>query len=348
MTNKFLLGVLVASTLGLAVARQPAAAATTITIAGYGELFGKMYDQAVIAPFLASHPDIKVEYYPSSSSAQILGTLRAQKTSPEVDVAIMDIGVAKAGTDEGLFDKVDETVSSHVAELYPQAKVPGVAGVGMTFDNLVLLYDTEKVKPAPTSWRALWAPDLTRKVSISAPPEILGLSLTVIVEKMNGGADFKASTSKAIADLAKLAPNVLTWDPKPDAYAPITSHQAVLGVGWNARSQYYSSQPGTNLGAVLPQEGSVFQINAINLVKGGQHQPAAKAFIDYALSPEAQAAFSQAMFYAPTNSLAVLPDAVAARTVAHSMNTMIDMNPLDLAAVRDRIMMEWRRNVINH
>lgn len=346
MTRKFLLGVLAASVLAFAVAR-PAAAETTITIAGYGELFGKMYDEAVIAPFMAAHPDIKVEYYPSSSSAQILGTLRAQKASPEVDVAIMDMGVAKAGTDEGLFVPVDASVSPHVAELYPQARVAGIAGVGLTFDNLVLLYDKEKVSPAPTSWRAYWDPAMTRRISLSAPPEILGLSLTVIVEKMDGGADFKASTARAIADLGKLAPNVLTWDPKPDAYAPITSHQALLGLGWNARAQYYSALPGTNIAAVLPAEGSVLQINAINLVKGAKHEQAARAFVDYALSPVAQAAFSKAMFYAPTNSKAVLPAEISARTVAGSMDKVIEMNPLDLAAVRERMMMEWRRNVIN-
>jgi spermidine/putrescine-binding protein len=38
----------------------------------------------------------------------------------------------------------------------PTAFTKGVAGAAGTFDNYVLLYSPEKVKPAPTSWKLLW------------------------------------------------------------------------------------------------------------------------------------------------------------------------------------------------
>lgn len=331
----------------LAMSAAVASAQTVVTLGGYAELFAEQYKKAVVEPFNASQSEVKVEYYAVGGSAQILGNLRAQKAAPQMDAVIMDIGVSKAATDEGLFDKIDETVSKHVADLYPQARVEGVAGVGVTLDNVVLLYDKEKVQPAPTSWEALWGKDLTRKVVIPAPPEILGLSLTVIAEKMAGGNDFVASTQKAVARIAELAPNVLTFEPKPDPYSPILTRQALYSVGWNARGQYFSAQPGSNLAAVLPSEGSVFQVNSLNIVKGAKNAEAAKKFVDYALSPEAQAAFARAMFYAPANSRAVLPEDVAAKTAARSMDKMIPMNPLDVAKVRDRIMQEWRRGVIS-
>ena len=180
-----------------------------------------------------------------------------------------------------------------------------------------------------------------------APPEILGISLTVIVNHMMGGTDFVSDTSAAIERLGEVAGNVLTFEPKPDPYSPIMSKQALYSVGWNARAQYFSDQEGSNLGAVLPEEGSVFQINSINLVKDAPNADAAKVFIDYALSPEAQAAFAKAMFYAPTNAKTELPEEVSSRTAAGSMDRMIEMSPLDLAAARERIMQEWRRNVIS-
>lgn len=338
----------IASTVAvLGLASSWAHAETVVTLGGYAELFAEQYKKAVVEPFNASQSEVRVEYYPVGGSAAILGNLRAQKAAPQMDAVIMDIGVSKAGTDEGLFENVDESVSKHVADLYPQARIQGAAGVGFTLDNVVLLYDKEQVKPAPTSWEALWGKGLTRKVVVSAPPEILGLSLTVIAEKMAGGTDFVASTQKAITKLGELTPNVLTFEPKPDPYSPILTKQAVLGVGWNARAQYFSGQAGSNLGAVLPQEGSVFQVNSLNLVKGAKNVEAAKKFIDYALSAEAQAAFAKAMYYAPSNSKTELPDDVASKTAAKSMDKMIPMSPLDVAKVRDRIMQEWRRGVIS-
>jgi putative spermidine/putrescine transport system substrate-binding protein len=335
---------LVAGALTLA---GPVAAQTVVTVGGYGELFAEKYKKAVIDRFNESQKEVRVEYYAIGSSAQILGNLRAQKSAPQLDLAVLDISVSKAGTDEGLFDKIDETVSKRVADLNPQARLEGAAGIGFTLDNVVMLYSKKQFATAPTSWSAMWDPALRNKVTVSAPPEILGLALSIVVDKMEGGTDFKASTAKGLAKLAELAPNVLTFDPKPDAYASILSNQASLGVGWNARAQYFADQPDSNLGVVLPKEGSIFQINTLNLVKNRPSGEAATKFLDYALSPEAQIAFAKEVAYAPTNMKAVVPEEIAKRTAAGAPERMIAVNALDLAAVRDRIVQEWRRSVIS-
>ena len=79
-----------------------------------------------------------------------------------------------------------------------------------------------------------------------------------------------------------------------------------------------------------------------------QRQEAIEEFIDYALSPEAQAAFTEAMFYAPTNSKAAskISEKAISRTAAGSMDKMIDINWLDVAKIRDAITEQWRRRVI--
>lgn len=323
-----------------------ASAAETVTLAAYSGIFQDHYVKAVVEPFMKAHPDIKVEFYGMTNSAQMLGTLRAQKASPQIDAVIMDISVAKAGTDEGLFSAIDESVSQHVSDLYPAARAEGVAGVGVTFDNLVLLYNKDQVKQAPTSWNDLWAEAYAGKVAIPAVPDIQGTTFTIIVDKMSGGSDYRKNVDAGIERIGELAPSVQTWDPKPDVYMPVASGQVAVGIGWNARAQVYSDSSGDRLGVVLPQEGSGFQINAINLVKGGPAAEAAKTFVDYALSPEAQAAFSAEMFYAPTNSKTVVPDAALSRTAANAMDRMVAIDWLEVAKVRDTITEQWRRRVI--
>jgi putative spermidine/putrescine transport system substrate-binding protein len=335
-----------AAALAIGLVSQPAFAESTLRLVGYSGLFQERYTKAVIEPFMKANPDIKVEFFPLQGSAQMLGMLRAQKASPQADAVIMDVSVAKTGTDEGLFDKVDESVSKHVAELFPNARFPNVAGVGVTFDNLVLISNTELVKTPPTSWDALKDPAYKGKVAMFGAPDLIGVGLTLVLDKAAGGTDYLANVDKGIAALAEIAPNVQTWDPKPEVYPAVVNGQVALGVGWNARAQVFADTSNGRLRATLPKEGSLFQINTINLVKGAPNSEAAKKFVDYALSPEAQKAFTEAMYYAPTNSKAQIAEEALKRTAASSMDRVMNVDWIALAKVRDSIIEQWRRKVI--
>jgi putative spermidine/putrescine transport system substrate-binding protein len=329
-----------------AFAAAPASAQTTVTFAGYTGLFQDLYTKAVIEPFMKANPDIKVTYYAPGNSAAILGVLRAQKSAPQVDVAMMDISIAKAGSDEGLFDPIDETVTPHVKNLYPQALMPGANLAGMTFDSLVLVYDKTVVKPAPTSWRTLWDPALDHKVALTAAPDILGLALTVVLEKMAGGTDWNHNLDKGLKEMETLAPHVLTWDPKPDLWNMVMAQQAAISVGYNARSQVFGDQPGSVLAATIPDEGTLFQINAVTLVKNAPNSAAAKKLVDYILSPVAQKAFAETMFYGPTNKQVELSPTVVKRISPSDMNKVINVDWLELAKIREKITQDWRRRII--
>ena len=111
-------------------------------------------------------------------------------------------------------------------------------------------------------------------------------------------------------------------------------------------AQVYADSSGGRLGVVLPQEGSGFQINTINLVKNAPAGDAAKTFIDYALRPETQAAFTEAMFYAPTNKKAQISQAALERTAAGFMERMIPLDRIAMAKKRDQLTEQWRRQVL--
>lgn len=338
------------TSLGLAALSAPfvarAQSPSTIVLVAYPVLFQERYTKAVVEPFMAENPDVKVTYFAQPTSAQMLGTLRAQKAAPQSDVVILDLAVSKAGTDEGIFTHLDPNEITNMADLFPNARVPGLAGVAVTFDNLDLLYNSDLVKTAPTSWLALADKAYAGKVVIPAMPDIIGLGLTVILDKIAGGTDPMHDLSKGIAEMAKIAPNVQTWDPRPEVYAPIVSGQAALGVGWNARAQLNKDLSGGKLQGVLPSEGSLFQINTINLVAGSPNQAAAKRFINYALSPAAQKRFTESMFYAPTNAKTVIAPEAIKRTAVGSLDKMVPIDWIELAKIRDSVNEQWRRKVI--
>ncbi|MBW9068905.1 ABC transporter substrate-binding protein [Agrobacterium pusense] len=338
--------ILLSGILMLGAAALPAQAQQTVTFLGYSGLFQERYTKAVIEPFMAANPDIKVEYFPQQGSAAMLGSLRAQKAAPQSDIALMDVSVAKTGTDEGLFDKIDESVTKNVADLYPNARFEGVAGVGVTFDNLVLIYNTDAIKTPPDSWNALKDSAFKGKVAMLSAPDIVGIGTTIIMDHMNGGTDFIKNIDAGINAMAEVAPNVQTWEPKPEVYPNVVNGQVSLGVGWNARSQVNADGSKGKMKVVLPKEGTILQINTLNLVKGGPSSEAARKFVDYALSPEAQAAFTAAMYYAPTNAKATVAADVSDRTVVKAMDKVIPVDWIGLSKVRDQITQDWRRKVI--
>lgn len=347
ITRRQLAAIGLGSVLPAPFVRPAGAQERAITFAGYSGIFQENYQAVVIDPF-TKKTGIKVTYFALPSSAQILGTLRAQKAAPQVDVAIMDVTIAKAGTEEGLFEPFDAASVPAVAQLDKRALQAGVAGAALTFDNLVLLYAPETVKPAPTSWKVLWDKKYAGQIAIPGVPDIVGIGLVLMANRIFGGTDYRQGVEKGIAAVSDMAPDVLSWDPRPDPYSFITNGQAVLGVGWNARGQLYSAQSGGKLAAVLPDEGSLFQINMIEAVHGAKQPEASRLFLDYVLGVEAQTAFTERMFYAPTNAAAKPSAEAIAKTAAspERMAKMLDLDWVEVAKMRDALGEQWRRRVL--
>jgi putative spermidine/putrescine transport system substrate-binding protein len=318
-----------------------------ITLMSYAGIFQDNYTKAVIEPFQLAHPGVKVNFAPGGSSAQMVGSVRAQKADPQIDVVIMDVTTSSIGNLEGLFEKLTPAEFPVLGELLPEARAAGGDyGPAVTFDHLVLVSDSA-LSPPLTKLSDLWRPDLKGQLAVSAPPNIQGLALTAMVEKMEGG-DYRKSIDAAMKKLRELAPSVNTFDPNPDGYSLIMNGVVKVATGWNARAQLYADQTGGKISALLPPEGSVFQINTINLTAGSKNRAAAAAFVAHALSQPAQKAFTERMFYAPTNGKAQIDPKAIARTAAapESRSRMIGVDWNDVLKVRDQWNNRWRREVI--
>ena len=296
---------------------------------------------------MRAHPGIRINYTSMANSAIMLGTLRAQRNAPEIDVMILDLTMAKPGSDEGLFEQIPRDSMPVLDELnQSRAFQPGAAGPAVTFDNLVLIYSPERINPAPDSWRVFWEPSSKGKVAITGVPDIGGISIVLMANKMAGVNDY-LNFEKGIAEVAEMAPNVLTFDPSPDAYSMLINGLISLSHGWNARAQLYAKQSPGKIASVVPKEGSFAIMNIINLVKHAPQSDAAKIFIAYALSVEAQSAFAERMYYAPTNTRVVLSDQARERIpTQEEMASWTSIDWIKVAAIRDKLNEQWRRRVL--
>ncbi|RGE19135.1 extracellular solute-binding protein [Leucobacter sp. wl10] len=315
-----------------------------VNVLGYAALFEDQYTAAVIDKFNASQNDVVVNFVPSQNSAEMLGKLRSEASAPTVDVVIMDASVAYTGNQEGLFDKIDEQAVPNLANVVGLGQNADGYGPAVTFDNLVVLYNADRVKNPPRGIADLWdAPE--NSVSIPAPPDIQGITLTALTAN-NLGIDYKDDVGPAIEEISKLAPLVNTWEPVPDVYQPVISGTSQYGIGWNARAQYFAEESGGTMAVVQPDDGIGFQINTINLVKGSEKAEAALQFIDYALSKEAQESFAKALYYAPVVSNAELSQELTDRVASPADPNIVDIDWTWLADRRDAWTEMWRRDVI--
>jgi putative spermidine/putrescine transport system substrate-binding protein len=334
---------------GLAGGVAEAAPSGELVVLGYPGAFQDNYTKAVIAPFEAKYPAVHVLFSAGGNSAQMLGQLRAQRASPQVDVSIIDFSLSRVANREGLFAPLDRTSIPNLADVYDQARMGnapgGEWGPGIDFDNLVLIWgDT----PHPPKGIAdLMDPVNKGRIAFSPAPNVIGTAVQILTAKYLG-LDYRGPVDPVIAALKKIAANVQTWQATPDNYTMIINGAIDVGVGWNARAQFYADQSHGKLKSAPFTEGSVLDMDTINLVAGAHNPEAAKAFIDYALSPEPQAAFARLMYYGPTNSRAQLPPELLART-STAPQTLAKMVPVDwdfVAQALDSWSARWRRDVI--
>jgi len=316
LTRRVLLGGLAAAA-SLGAAPRPARAqpvrtqtGRVLTVAGFAGPFQRAFRAAVIVPFEAAHPDLRVVYRPILNSAQLLAMLRLERAAPEIDVAIADISISILATAEGLLDTLSDRDVPHRAVLPDWARPESMNGLAFSRDNLALLYDRRVFPTPPDSWLDLARPDLADEVCMPVE-DTRGVVLLPLLTRMQGG-DYRRSIDPGLAMMRRFAPNVASWNAQPDLYTLILAQSAALGVGWNGRGQMIGRQnPGT-IGAAIPREGSVAQINTLNLTAGSAAAGPARAFIDHALSVPVQTAFATLAYYGPTNRDVVLPDALAA------------------------------------
>jgi len=319
----------------------PAEAQRPMTLMAYAAIFRDNYTAVVAAPFGG------VQYVDGGTSAQMLGTLRAQRADPQIDVVIMDITTARIACAEGLVERLSPADFPVFAELAPLAReAGGECGPAVTFDHLVMVYDTRAVPTPPAGFAALTDPAHRGRVALAAPPNIQGLAMTAILA--HAGSGNWRDIGAAMPTLRQLGQNAQTFNPTPDGYTMILADQVRFATGWNARAQLYQDQSQGRIGVVMPIEGTAFQINTINIVARGPNRPRAAEFVRHALSAPVQAAFTERMFYGPTNERAVVSEAAMNRTALAPQfrQRVIPVDWAEMVTIREAWNQRWRREVI--
>lgn len=341
-------GLATTAALALAAPRLARAAARQIGLAGPDGPFQPLFQSTIVDPWRRANGDPEVFYYPAGSSGQVLTQLRQQKRAPVMDVVLLDIETARIAGQEGLVEPLTPETMPVLHDLIPTARVPDLAGPVLLLDCLALISVPNLVKQDTGSWKLLWDGTIGRQVALAAPPDPIGFGFTLIADRMFGRADLSDGLKGGLNAIEQIAPRFVSWNPKPSVYDFMMDGNASLGIGWNAMGQVRARRAPGYLKAVIPREGSALGLHAVCLVKGARDPETARSFIVHALSPDAQRALAEQMYYTPVNGKVTVTGETASRVIATpaQMQRMIRTQDEAIARLRWPVTEQWRQRIL--
>jgi putative spermidine/putrescine transport system substrate-binding protein len=335
-----------AALLGMLLAVPPAMATETLTVTVYGGTFEQGWRKSVIEPFEKANPDIKVQIA-TGLTFENVALMRAQKSDVTVDVLMMDEVASNAAAAEGLFDPLTEATIPNMKDLYPRFRVKGDPYTKFMYVVEVLAYNTDKVKPPPTSYQDMWRPALKDHVGIGDITNTTGIIFFLAVNKMNGGTT--GNVDPAFKAIATLKPSIVTYTSQHAQISQLLTSEDIWIHPWVSDRARGLMDTGAPINWVIPKEGSVLIDSTIGIAKGTKHLVAAQKYVNYVLSREAQLANARNTNLNPVNQTVVLPPDLLKRLPAGQNGLAQSWAPdwSDVNKVRPAWNDRWAREITN-
>lgn len=333
--------------LGVALAALAAPAmAAELTINSFGGAYEEAHRQCVIEPFEAA-TGAKVNIV-TAYSADAFAQLRAQKDAPQYDVIHFSGGQEIVGANEGLLMPVTEEMVPNLADVYDFAREGIARGEGPAYQitPVGLVYASDKI-PAPTRWADLLNPDYSEHLVLADISNGYGMIALLMLNQIAGGTmdDIQPGLDTVRQLLDQGAVMVST---SPEIQAEFAQNDAWLAA-YASDYAYTLVAAGLDVKFVPGAEGTPASYITASLVAGRDNVELASQFIDLELSPEAQACFTEALRYTPTNAKTELPPEVAETVVygAEAAAGLMRFDPMAIEAHRSEWTEAWGK-VIAH
>jgi putative spermidine/putrescine transport system substrate-binding protein len=328
----------------LAARSRLAYAETVLNVTVYGGSFEDGWRKAVIEPFERAHPGVKVSIS-QGLTFQAAALMRAQKDDVKVDVVMMDEVAATQVAAEGLSVPLSEKFVPNLTGLYPEFSVPGNGYAKVGFSSLIIAYNNQKVTPAPQSWADFWKPSFSGKIAIPNIDTATGLLFFLAINEMNGGS--LDNVEPGFAAMKKLKPSVVAFTEQHAQVAQLLTGGDITMIPWASDRAVGLEKTGVPVSSLIPKEGSFIGEQTLSIAKGTKTLDTALAYVDFALSPEAQAGNAKYTFISPVSSRTVL-DPETARVVPNGAASVRLLRRPDWKSVNERRAQwieRWNREV---
>lgn len=257
-----------------------------------------------IARLFQEKTGIAVTWVDCGDGAQILSKAISEKSNPQSDVIL--------GLDNNLVHKARE--AGIIVPYKPagiENLVPGLEDslggdwvlTPFDYSHFAMIFDTESSVKAPVSLADLARDEYEGKVILMDP------------RTSTPGLGFAAWTVAVFGDNYKsywkdLKKSILTMSPGWSAgYGFFTAGEAPLCSSYTTSPAYHVEYgEGNRFQALMFIDGHVQQVEGAGVTKGTKNEKAAKAFIDFLISEEAQNTIPLTQWMFPANNAVTLPE----------------------------------------
>ena len=249
----------------------------------------------------------------NKNSGQSLSQMIAEKAAPVADVVYYGVTTGIQAIDEGVIEPYKPAGFDEIPE---GLKDPEGHWFAVHYGTMGLFVNVDALDgaPVPQCWADLKKPEYKGMVGYLDPSSaFVGYAGAVAVNHSFGGdLDNFDPAIEFFTDLAKNSPMV----PKQTAYARVVSGEIPILFDYDFNAYRAKYDEGGNFEFVLPCEGSVRVPYVMSLVANAPHAEAGKKALDFILSDEGQAIWTNA-YLKPARPVE-LPAEVAARFLPDS------------------------------
>src|SRR5205085_914852 len=214
--------------------------------------------------------------------------------------------------------------------------------VGIYSGALGFGFNTDLVKKKglaePKCWADLLDAKLKDEVQV-ADPNSSGTSYTLLATVVQ-----LMGEDKGFDYLRKLHKNINQYTKSGAAPAKATAQgETLIGIVFQ-HDMVTMAVEGAPVTVVAPCEGTGYEIGSMSIVKGARNLDSAKAFYDWALTPEAQAiGAAQKSYQVPSNKATPLP--LQSPNFAEIKLINYDFAKYGSSAERSRLLAKWDKEV---
>ncbi len=203
-----------------------------------------------------------------------------------------------------VFEPITATNVPDLPHVIPALRTP--YSIPHIYSAKVILYNPDKVKPAPRSYADLWDPKYRGRVGFS---DLLYLNIMEAAGLVGGGSmtDYEPGKAKLL-ELKALGAKVY---PSNEALAAaLKSEEVWITIMWAARG-FMWKKAGIPVERSVPSEGATVYVSSAAVPKNAQNKENGLAYLNGMLNPRAQAAFADRMGFLGTVDNAPLPPELA-------------------------------------
>jgi iron(III) transport system substrate-binding protein len=241
-----------------------------------------------VKAFKAAVPGVEVDLLPMGAAGELQTRIRTEKASPKCDVFI---GGSSEFHDplgkEGLLEAYKSPNAATVNADFKEASglwtgwYIGIFGFVLNTDRFGK--EMANVKK-PTTWDDLLNPAWKGKLVYPDPIKTGGGYIFMAAQLFR----FNKDEDKAMDYMKKLHANIAQYTgTSPQVIQLVSQGQFIGGLNWGHDILTTKAQ-GLPIELIVP-ELTAFEIGVVSIVKGGPNLTAAKAFVDWVLTPEAGA-----------------------------------------------------------